>query len=325
MKRVRLVSNDDASEWIRKATPGGRGIWRDIQFFSEDIPECDYCIFHNNSIRRDIVLNCPPENIWVLMQEPYFPGLTDWVVEKHEPFGRVYTHRRDSSSAKYRNTQTALPWHVGKTYDQLKAMTEPPEKSRDLSAIIGGARDLPGHRVRFGFIQAFKKSGLPLDLFGKEVNPIEDKADALEPYFYSLAIENNCNPDMWTEKLADCFLSWTVPFYFGCTNLDKYFPAGSYIPIDINRPEQAMAVIREQLAAHDWSSRVDALREARERVLEHYQLIPFLANEIAEAPPTGASVRQTIPAYSRSLKAKIAHMKYKWERSIRKRTTDKPW
>lgn len=325
MTLVRIVSNDDVSEWIRRATPGGSGEWGGVRFTGDDVVECDYCVFLNNNIKRSITVDCPPENIWVFMQEPYHPGLTDWVVERHEPFGRVYTHRHDSSAPKYRNNQTALPWHVGKTYDQLRAMAEPPGKNRELSAVVGGARDLPGHRRRFGFIQALKQSGIPLDLFGKEVNPIDDKADALEPYRYSLAIENNSNPDMWTEKLADCFLSWTVPFYFGCTNLAAYFPPQSYIPIDINDPEGSLELIRRHLGARDWETRVGALREARALVLDNYQLFPFVAGEIAAAHPAGARMHQTIPAYRRSVKAQIAHVKYKWERSVRKRTTDKPW
>jgi hypothetical protein len=259
------------------------------------------------------------------MQEPYMAGLTDWVVEKHRPFGRVYTHRRDSAASKYNNLQTALPWHVGKTYDQLKAMAKPPAKDKMLSAIIGGARDLPGHRQRFRFVQKLKQSDIPLDLYGKEVNPIDDKADALEPYYFSLAIENNSNPDMWTEKLADCFLSWTVPFYFGCTNLDAYFPPQSYVQIDINDPRRSMEAIREHLNPESWESRMDAVREARELVLEKYQLFPFLVDEIKKAPSNGKTVRQTIPAYQRSVKATLAHAKYKWARSIRKRTSDKPW
>ena len=325
MTLVRIVSNYDAAEWIRRSTPGGSGRWGDITFTADPVDECDYCIFQNGDIRYDVSVTCPPENIWMLVHEPYMAGLNDWVIDGHGAFARIYTHRRDSGASIYWNLQTALPWHVRKTYDELKAMTEPPEKTRQLSAIIGGARDLPGHQARYEFIQALKKSDLPLDFFGRAVRPIDDKADALEPYGFSLAIENNSNPDMWTEKLADCFLSWTVPFYFGCTNLDNYFPAGSYIPIDISNPERSIDIIRDNLSSGNWGSRIDALREARTLILEKYQLCPFIADQINTSEGSHAPVKTIVPAYKRSFRAAMSHRKYKLERSLRKRMTDKPW
>jgi len=323
MPLVRIVSNEDETELIRRGTPNGSGFWGEAEFTAQPVENCDYCVFLNNNIQTDITVNCPSENIWMLVQEPYMAGLTDWVMEKHGAFGRVYTHRPANASSKYHQSQTALRWHVGKTYDQLKAMAVPPEKTKQLSAIIGGARDLPGHRQRFNFVQTLRKSALSLELFGKEVNPIDNKSDALEPYFYSLAIENNSNPDMWTEKLADCFLSWTVPFYYGCTNLNNYFPADSYIQIDIADPAGSIQLIRETLSSPAWESRLNALREARTLILEKYQFFPFIAGEIEKQSEAGFAQKRTIPAYSRSLSARCAHAGYKWARSLRKRITDK--
>ncbi|MEA2067816.1 MAG: hypothetical protein U9P12_01330, partial [Verrucomicrobiota bacterium] len=63
MTLVRIVSNDDAAEWIRRGTPGGSGMWGNVRFTAEAVGDCDYCVFHNNNQRRDITVNCPPENI----------------------------------------------------------------------------------------------------------------------------------------------------------------------------------------------------------------------------------------------------------------------
>ena len=53
-------------------------------------------------------------------------------------------------------------------------------------------------------------------------------------------MENAVIPDYWTEKIADCFLAWTLPIYYGCPNLEDYFPEKSFIRIDIEKPEEAI-------------------------------------------------------------------------------------
>ena len=44
-------------------------------------------------------------------------------------------------------------------------------------------------------------------------------------YAFSVAIENNISSDdyYFTEKLIECFTTGTVPIYYGCPNIDKFF------------------------------------------------------------------------------------------------------
>ena len=72
---------------------------------------------------------------------------------------------------------------------------------------------------------------------------IEDKWAGLAPYKYSLAIENAVTPDYWSEKIADCFLTWTLPIYYGCLNLEDYFPKQSFIRIPFKPKHKASNVV----------------------------------------------------------------------------------
>ena len=112
---------------------------------------------------------------------------------------------------------------------------------------------------------------VPLDFFGKDGNYLQDKMDGLLPYRYSIAIENATIPFYFTEKINDCFLSWTVPIYHGCMNIGKFFPEKSFIKIDIRDTERSLRTIRNILENDDWSLRTSALQEARQLVLENYQ------------------------------------------------------
>ena len=84
--------------------------------------------------------------------------------------------------------------------------------------------------------------------------------------------------DMDISKIADCFLSYTLPIYCGCTNLGDYFPSKSFVEIDINDYQKSCEIIQEVLEQGIWQDRLEAIKEARELVLNKYQLFPFIAN-----------------------------------------------
>jgi hypothetical protein len=302
---VRIAKDWDWPDLLRQ-TPGGRGIWDGIRFTVEPVEECDYLVFLNNRMKTDLSVRCPEGNVWALMQEPYVWGFTDWMVEGHHAFSRVYTNHVPSRSAKYVASHPALPWHVLRTFDELTAVTVPP-KPRKLSWIVGNCRDLPGHMKRLSFLRFLQRDGgLPIDLYGRAVRYIEDKWEGLGPYRYSIAVENASGPDYWTEKIADCFLTWTVPLYHGCPNLERYFPPDSFLRIDIDRPREAVETIRRAIAGDDWERRLPALEEARNRVLRQYQLFPYLAKLIhAEPHEDRPKVPRILPAYRRSLPTEL--------------------
>lgn len=53
-----------------------------------------------------------------------------------------------------------------------------------------------------------------------------DKFDALDRFTYSIVIENDVYPSYFTEKLTDCFVTGTVPIYWGAPDIGDYFDTG---------------------------------------------------------------------------------------------------
>lgn len=317
MTLVRIVKNWDWPDLMRQ-TPGQKGVWDGIQFTVAPIEDCDFFVMLNNSMETDTRVRCPKENIWAIMQEPYMKGHSDWMLEKHDFFSRVFTHYMPLNDRKYIPSHPAIPWHVNKTFDELMS-AKVPVKSKKLSAIVGDAMDVPGHIKRKKFLQYIQNDkSLELDLYGKKINFIEDKWDGLAPYKYSLAMENTGGPDYWTEKIADCFLAWTVPLYYGCTNLEDYFPKESFIRIDIGQSEKSLAKIRRIINEDNWERYIPALEEARNLVLNRYQLFPYLSEMIhSQSGGRSEKVSVTIPAYKRSRKAQIHHVIYKLKKKMR--------
>lgn len=314
MTVVRIVKNWDWPDIFRQ-TPECKGIWDGIHFTLDAGKECDVAVVFNNVLKTDTRVICPETHLWALMQEPYESGFSDWMVEKHDVFAKVFTHHVPSNHPRYVPSHPAIPWHVNRTFDELVAC-KIPEKFRKLSAIIGEAMDLPGHIKRWQFLEHMRKdASLELDVYGRKINYIEDKWSGLAPYRYSLAIENNSGPDCWTEKLADCFLAWTVPFYYGCTNLDKYFPKESFVQIDINNPRESLQQIKAIVSENNWEKHLPALEEARKLVLYRYQFFPYFCQLIRSHPvPANEKKLITVPAYKRSRQAWLNRIRYKFRK-----------
>ncbi|MCX5856133.1 MAG: glycosyltransferase family 10 [Deltaproteobacteria bacterium] len=316
MMLVRIVKDWDWPDLMRQ-TPGQKGVWDGIRFTTDPVEACDFLIMLNNRMETDVNVRCPGNHIWAIMQEPYVKGFNDWMIEGHDVFSRVYTHHVPERNAQYIVSQPAIPWHINRNFDELVGCSVP-DKTKMLSWIVGHAKDLPGHIKRLAFLKFLQADrSLDIDLFGRAIRYIEDKWEGLAPYRYSLAVENSSSPDYWTEKIGDCFLTWTVPFYYGCTNLEAYFPPDAFIRIDINDPEKTLDVIGRTIREDDWEKRLPALEEARRRILYDYQLFPHIAKMIASEPVAdSAKAFQTIPAYRRSIRTSMYRSLYKVKRTF---------
>ena len=319
---VRIAKDWDWPDLLRQ-TPGNRGVWEGVRFTTDNVDQCEALVVLNNRLETPVRARCPPGRVWALMQEPYIKGFTDWMAEGHAAFDRVYTNCPPSSDPKYLTSQPAIPWHVNRSFDQLVSSPRP-EKTGSLSWVVGNCRDLPGHLKRLAFLRRVKEDkGLAIDLYGRAVKYLDDKWDGLAPYRYSIAAENTVWPDYWTEKIADCFLSWTVPFYHGCQNIEKYFPADSFIRINIEQPEQAIETIKICLAKDDWKRRLPAIEEARRLVMYEYQIFPFLSGLLKKESPFSNQPKSehTVPAYRRSMTTRIRRLLYKIKKHYLRATT----
>jgi hypothetical protein len=282
---VRIAADWDCSNVVRQ-TPGASGLWDSIRFTTEQTSECDYLVMFNNRRLAPIEVRCPPQHVWCIIQEPYIPALYDWMIEGHEAFARVFTHHipsgpsEDEKIDKYVRSYPILPWGVDLSYDEL-VRTPVPYKTRGASWIASRLSLLPGHRSRNALREFLSvRRPLSVDIFGRGIRYIKNKWDALAPYRYSLAIENSRSRDYWTEKVADCFLSWTLPLYDGCLNLEDYFDPASFIRIDADDHDATLHRIEELSRSDEWERRMPAIEESRRRVLEEYQLFPALARTV---------------------------------------------
>ena len=109
--------------------------------------------------------------------------------------------------------------------------------------------------------------------------PNTTKWDGLHNYLYSIAIENSCTKNCFEEKFTDCILAWTIPIYYGCPNIDKYFPKDCYYWLDINSPN-CFEELEKILNTPITEKQITALRKARELILNKYNVWDVVHNII---------------------------------------------
>ena len=282
---VRIIKSWDTPDLMAQA-PGGLGVWEGVRLFEGEAP-ADFIVVLNQPAAPTTIM-ADPTRVWAIIQEP--PTRYHRFLHRGQPaFARIYTTdpTLPAVSPRYHASQPALGWHAGLSFDQLAGMPDLPAKTRPVSWVTSTASFLPGHKQRLRMIERLRPTGL-VDFFGRGLAPIERKWEGLAPYRYSIAVENHVGPDYWSEKLADCFLAGAMPIYAGCSNLEDYFPAGSFVRLDPTSADVAADVRR--IVESDLAERNRHLvLEARRRVLEQHQFFPFVTAQIRadrQAPET---------------------------------------
>lgn len=306
--------------WSRQL-PGHEKKWGNCRFeFDQNSNVYDWLVVYDDvspvtderfSVRVES-LACPAEHTILVTSEPssvkcyssLFCEQFDLVITTHEPW--AIEHRN------ILRTQTGYPWFyhrssagentgLGKIgYDDIKS--SPPENKSELISTVCSDKRRRGHTLhnaRADFTDWLSKQMPEMTRYGRGVRYLDDKADALDSFRYHVAIENDCVPDYFTEKLLDPFLGLTLPFYFGCPNTPVYFPEESFIPIDIFDFEGSLQTIRRAIENNEYEKRLPSIKEARRRVLDEHNIFALLSREIEKRHNPGLQCEPGHKIFSR--------------------------
>ncbi len=222
----------------------------------------------------------------------FIPGEPETIKGFSSAFVRQFDHmlsfRQDLNQIhKIGNTPCLTPWRVGLDEELEKsgsprhirtvqeARDKKIEKSKFMSMIVSDKTGTPMQRARLKLAKVLSEHypGL-VDIYGRGHNPIKDKAEALDPYLFSIGIENSMISNYMTEKLTDCFVTATVPLYSGCLNLEMYY-GGGVIPIDIWDTEGVIKQIIDlrQDATEHYNKLLPCVLASRESLFTRHSII----------------------------------------------------
>lgn len=293
--------------------PGRNPVWGNCCYlFDKHEREYDWLVVDNDlpamtgSDQKTAIetLACPREHTLFITREP--SSISTYGTDFLKQFGYVLTGQEDWAirhPGKI-HSQPALRWYYGDTarngyidlrdYDWIAA-NPPLQKTKQISTVCSAkAQKHTIHHKRVQFVERLCAALPELDRFGEGVREVSDKAEALDAYKYHIAIENHVCDHWWTEKLSDAFLGHTLPFYYGAPNAADYFPADSFIPIDINDYDASLHIIRHALERGEYEKRADAIDKSRRLVLEKYNTFATVSAIIEARYDSGARIDSSV-------------------------------
>ena len=130
-------------------------------------------------------------------------------------------------------------------------------KDKLVSIICSNASWLEGHRDRLAMVEQLAPYA-PWFGRGRGDMELKEKEDGLCDYMFSVAIENS--NQYFSEKLLDCFLTGTIPIYYGTPSVGKWFNMDGMIML-----EDGFDI--EWLTEDMYYSKMDAVKDNFERAL----------------------------------------------------------
>jgi hypothetical protein len=266
----------------------------DVWFIQEDVDDDDT----ECSVREGGLFFLTAETSW---PEDYYSGYPERIAVL-EQFDRVLTPH-SVPLANVTSSIPFLPWMVNANHGTsinaphvrdlhvLEAIPVP-TKPRELSVFCSAQTLTPGHRARLSFTEKLKEHfGDRLDWFGNGINPIDEKWDGIAPYRSTIVLENRSTPLVITEKLADAYLGFSYPFYWGAPDVGGFVPPGSFTAIDLRDVSGTIAIIEEELAAGVPEAARPAVARARQWVLRDWNPYARMAALAHDVVSSGSSRR----------------------------------
>jgi hypothetical protein len=266
-------------------------VWADGELFDPRLSvtsgeDYDWLAIFNDCARpiavpRERVMGFVMEPSWSLGWNralPFFCG----VVHCHDP-------AMFPDATNVVTTPSILPMHLLGTASRYLA-DDGFDKPRRLSMVVSALDGEHHYPLRRALVQRLLDSDLDFDLYGRDWSLTDrrykgspaDKEVGLRDYRYSIAIENCSERGYSTEKIADCFLTNTVPIYYGCPDIEAIYAPGSIARFDPAAPDAA-ARIAEISAGDTAQYRQHVLESKRRYFLERNPYRVLLARVLAEA------------------------------------------
>lgn len=197
---------------------------------------CDTTIYHPNTNKKIYI-----------QSEPYvIYDCRSYLATHYNQFDYIICH--DPST--FGNTSTFIEYTPASSWITKEFYTniDTTKKLFRISCLTGHKRVAPGHILRhdlynhqISFSQypiVFYRSGAVPHLSAINNNPflsdasLSAKVELFKTFQFSLVIENIREINGITEKLIDCLITKTIPIYYGCPNVSKFFNTDGWIILE---------------------------------------------------------------------------------------------
>jgi Glycosyltransferase family 10 (fucosyltransferase) C-term len=211
-----------------------------------------------------------------------------------------------------------VPFYYGTTW--LGSLPDNTVHNKDkLVSFIGSIlhSDIGGYQLRKTAALRFMKNSR-VECFGYGIREIQGKIEALSEYAFSIAFENIKQDYYFTEKLIDCFLTDTVPVYWGCPGIGNFFDIRGIITF--NTLDELLEIV-ENLSMERYAEMLPYVRINKQRAIDrnfhtldglYKRLADYILTQIGEKPPVlvRLMIFTIFKKLYRYLRSKIEYLKF---------------
>jgi hypothetical protein len=172
------------------------------------------------AVSFDTVITDPTADYRVLVQcEPpaLYTAFKEIAYNHYQNFDLILAY--DERILALPNAQEFIP--VGSWVDNQTLL-----KTNQISYLMSSKIWTGDHRIRFQILREVEGKST-LGEFDFYMHRSPPRIDSKDSFFtnakFHIACENQVMNNMFSEKLLDCFRTLTVPIYYGCKNIEKYF------------------------------------------------------------------------------------------------------
>lgn len=162
-----------------------------------------------------------------LVESPFItPSSYEFVYKNYNLFDKIFTH----STKILENCRNSFFAPTGGCFLKDNEIRYDYQKTKLISMMLSKKRFTPGQNFRHEIADKYKEY---IDLMGRIYDhKTFEKIDSCKDYAFSIVIENCKEDSYFTEKIIDCFLTGTVPIYWGCPSIHKFFNKNGFITFD---------------------------------------------------------------------------------------------
>jgi hypothetical protein len=160
---------------------------------------------------------------WII-EPPHIDSSQYLLAKKHiDNFEKIFTYSREllEYSKKFEYVSVGMCWISEidrKIYDKTKLVC----------TITSFKKMTLSHNLRHQIIKKIAN----IDVYGNGYYPIENKVDVLKDYMFSVVVENQKMDYFFSEKIIDCFMTGTIPIYYGCPSIHRFFDINGILTFD---------------------------------------------------------------------------------------------
>lgn len=211
---------------------------------------CDEHIFSNTREGKQVMLLIEPRSIQ--------PNVYEYALEVADQYEYVFTH--DSQLLAVLPNAKPILW------GNVWCRSENPKKTKLISMTSSDKELCELHKERKRIARKYKDE---IDVYGTiDGGNYCDPIDTLEPYMYSVVIENYIDDIWFTEKICNCFATKTIPIYYGARDIGKYFNlCGIEVCRSIEELEHTLDFMEEYITDKIYNSKY-----TQKAIEENYEL-----------------------------------------------------